>query len=86
MLFDAADILRMGKDLFVQHGFTTNLKGSDWLRRHFPNHRIPRTSTKNKMFRNLNNNLKNGSVSSYCGLLSHGNTFELRQKVCEDYS
>ena len=40
ILFDAADILRMGKDLFVQHGFTTNLKGSDWLRRHFPEHRI----------------------------------------------
>jgi flagellar FliL protein len=28
ILFDAADVLRMGKDLFVQHGFTTNLKGS----------------------------------------------------------
>ena len=30
-LFDAADILRFGKDLIVQHGFTTNLKGIDWL-------------------------------------------------------
>jgi glycine amidinotransferase len=39
-LFDAADIVRCGKDLFVQHGFTTNLKGIDWLRRHFPNHKI----------------------------------------------
>ena len=39
-LFDAADILRMGKDLFIQHGFTTNLKGIDWITRHFPNHRI----------------------------------------------
>ena len=26
-LFDAADVLRFGKDLIVQHGFTTNLKG-----------------------------------------------------------
>ena len=33
--FDAADILRFGKDLIVQHGFTTNLKGIDWLKRHF---------------------------------------------------
>jgi glycine amidinotransferase len=40
ILFDAADILRMGKDLFVQHGFTTNLKGSNWLRRHFKDHRV----------------------------------------------
>jgi hypothetical protein len=39
-LFDAADILRFGKDLIVQHGFTTNLKGIDWLRRHFPDHRV----------------------------------------------
>lgn len=39
-LFDAADIVRLGKDLVVQHGFTTNLKGIDWLRRHFPEHRI----------------------------------------------
>ena len=39
-LFDAADILRFGRDLVVQHGFTTNLKGIDWLRRHFPNHRV----------------------------------------------
>ncbi|MGD2269696.1 MAG: serine/threonine protein kinase [Desulfobacterales bacterium] len=39
-LFDAADVCRMGKDLFVQHGFTTNLKGIDWLQRHFPRHSI----------------------------------------------
>ncbi len=39
-LFDAADVLRFGKDLVVQHGFTTNLKGIDWLRRHFPDHRV----------------------------------------------
>jgi len=39
-LFDAADVMRMGRDLFVQHGFTTNLKAMDWMRRHFPNHRV----------------------------------------------
>lgn len=39
-LFDAADIVRLGNDLVVQHGFTTNLKGIDWLRRHYPDHRI----------------------------------------------
>jgi glycine amidinotransferase len=39
-VFDAADIVRCGRDLFVQHGFTTNLKGVDWLRRHFPDLRI----------------------------------------------
>lgn len=39
-LFDAADVCRMGKDLFVQHGFTTNLKAMNWLQRHFPDHRV----------------------------------------------
>ena len=39
-LFDAADVLRFGRDLVVQHGFTTNLKGIDWLARHFPEHRV----------------------------------------------
>jgi glycine amidinotransferase len=39
-LFDAADIVRCGRDLFVQHGFTTNLKGIEWLRRHFPELRV----------------------------------------------
>ena len=39
-LFDAAEILRFGKDLFYHNNFTSNLKGLDWLRRHFPNHRV----------------------------------------------
>jgi glycine amidinotransferase len=40
ILFDAADVLRFGRDLVVQHGFTTNNKGIDWLQRHFPEHRV----------------------------------------------
>ena len=39
-LFDAADCLRFDKDLIVQHGFTTNLKGINWLSRHFSEHRV----------------------------------------------
>ena len=34
VIFEAADIMKFGRDLFVRHGFTTNLKGIDWLRRH----------------------------------------------------
>lgn len=44
ILFDAADVARIGRDLFVQHGFTTNLKGIDWLRRQFPDHRVHKVS------------------------------------------
>ena len=39
-LFDAADILRIGKDFFCQHGLTTNRRGMEWLQRHYPDHRI----------------------------------------------
>jgi len=34
-VFDAADIYRCGKDLFVQIGFTTNKKGFEWIKRTF---------------------------------------------------
>jgi glycine amidinotransferase len=39
-LFDAADVVRYGKDLFAQKSMVTNDAGVDWLRRHFPNHRV----------------------------------------------
>ena len=39
-LFDAADVVRCGKDLFVQKSMVTNDAGIDWLRRHFRDHRI----------------------------------------------
>jgi len=39
-LFDAADIMRIGKDLFCQHGLTTNRRGMQWLQRHYPDHRV----------------------------------------------
>ena len=38
--FDAADIVRFGKDLFVQKSMVTNNLGIDWLRRHYPDHRV----------------------------------------------
>jgi len=39
-LFDAADVVRFGKDLFVQYSMVTNDAGIRWLRSHVPNHRI----------------------------------------------
>ena len=44
-LFDAADVLRFGRDLVVQHGFTTNLKGIDWLRATFPSTGFTRSTS-----------------------------------------
>jgi glycine amidinotransferase len=39
-LFDAADVGRFGRDLFVQRSTATNGAGIDWLRRHFSEHRV----------------------------------------------
>ncbi len=40
ILFDAADIMRVGKDLFIQHGLTTNRKAMEWFKRKYPNFRV----------------------------------------------
>ena len=39
-LFDAKEFARMGKDIVIQHGFTANLAGINWVQRHFPDLRI----------------------------------------------
>ena len=39
-LFDAADMMRLGKDIVFQPSMVSNMAGADWIRRHFPNHRI----------------------------------------------
>lgn len=43
-LFDAADVARCGKDLFVQKSMVTNDAGIEWLRRHYPDHRVHRVT------------------------------------------
>lgn len=45
----------------------------------FPHHQILRTATKRRVYKNLNEK----SLASYCGLLSHGNTYKLQQKIIE---
>jgi retron-type reverse transcriptase len=49
---------------------------------HFGKHRVLRTSTKRRMFRNLKNN-KKADVSrvSYLGMLEHGNAYKLRKII-----
>lgn len=48
---------------------------------HFPDHRVLRTSTKRRMFRNIEENSKPERVHSYLGMLSHGNAFKLSQEA-----
>ncbi len=55
-----------------------------WI--HFSHHRILRSSTKRRMFKNLGRNPTNETVVSYRGLLSYGNAHELERKILERYS
>jgi retron-type reverse transcriptase len=49
---------------------------------HFPHHRVLRTATKRRMFRNIHSNgKKEESVQSYLGMLRYGNTFKLRENL-----
>jgi len=47
--FDAADVVRFGKDLFVQKSMVTNNSGIDWLRRHYPDHRVHKVRYKESL-------------------------------------
>lgn len=48
---------------------------------HFPHHRQLRTATKKKIIRNMKTYPKPETVNSYRGLLKHGNTKKLQNKI-----
>ena len=48
---------------------------------HFPHYRVLRTTTRRRMQKRLKNNPAKESKSSYLGLLSHGNTYKLREEI-----
>lgn len=50
---------------------------------HFPNHRVLRTTTKNRMMRNLKKNTKEETKQSYLGLLSHGNGYKIQEVIID---
>ncbi|MCX6726418.1 MAG: reverse transcriptase/maturase family protein [Candidatus Shapirobacteria bacterium] len=48
---------------------------------HFGHHRILRTATKHHMLKRLRQNNSLETLNSYLGLLRHGNTYKLSQKI-----
>ncbi len=48
---------------------------------HFPDHRILRSTTKNRMIRNLQVNKSQETKASYLGLLKHGNTYSIKKRL-----
>ena len=59
--------------------FASGIDFLGWV--NFPHHKVLRTSTKHRMFQKLEREIKRGTIKSYLGLLSHGNTYKLRQRV-----
>ena len=59
--------------------FASGIDFLGWV--HFPDHRVLRTSTKRRMFKAISMNLKEEAISSYLGMLGHGNTWKVRKKV-----
>jgi hypothetical protein len=48
----------------------------------FPHHRVLRTATKKRMFRNIKDKAgKRETVQSYLGFLKHGDAYKLRQRI-----
>lgn len=48
---------------------------------HFSDHRVLRTATKRRIFNKLEINRKPETTASYLGLLKHGNTYKIKNKM-----
>jgi len=51
----------------------------------FPNHRVLRTTTKKRMLRRWGRCQTDETYNSYLGLMKHGNTQKLRERLTKDY-
>ena len=84
-LFKIGDFLleRLKLDLHPDKVFIKTIaSGIDflgWI--HFPDHRVLRTSTRKRMFNRLGKTNKKEILSSYMGLLNHGNTNKLKNRI-----
>jgi len=75
--------LQLHPDKLSIETFSSGVDFLGWII--FPKHIILRTKTKKRMFYRLRNNAISQSLISYLGLLSHGNTFGLSNKVLDEY-
>lgn len=73
--------LSLHPDKVFIKSFASGVDFLGWV--HFPYHRVLRTSTKRRMFKNIKNDPRREKVQSYLGLLSHGDTQGLKEKVKE---
>lgn len=64
----------------VYQDFSSGIDFLGWV--HFPDHQVLRTSTKRRMLKRVRGQQKDSlTIQSYLGMLKHGNTEKLREKV-----
>ena len=63
--------------------FASGVDFLGWV--HFPDHRVLRNKTKQRMMRNIKSAVSEESLMSYLGLISHGNTKKLREQVVGEW-
>lgn len=70
-------------DKLLLKTFASGVDFLGWV--HFPDHRVLRSKTKQRMFRNIRSSISEESLQSYLGLIGHGNTAKLREQVVGEY-
>lgn len=63
--------------------YTSGVDFLGWV--NYPYHRILRTSTKKRMLQRIVRSSSESTLQSYLGLMSHGDTYELRQKLLNSW-
>ncbi len=71
--------LTLHPDKVLIKTFASGVDFLGWV--HFPDHRVLRMTTKRRMIKRLQVHPTPETVSSYLGLLRHGNTGQLRQRL-----
>lgn len=62
--------------------FASGVDFLGWI--HFPNHRVLRSASRRRMLRNLDKNRGELRITSYKGMLSHGNAHKLITRYLQD--
>ena len=71
--------LSLHKDKVFIQTFSSGTDFLGWV--HFPYHRVPRTSTKKRMLKRIKEFPTEETLASYWGLLKHGSTYNLANRI-----
>lgn len=84
VFFESILKLRLHPDKVSIETVSSGVDFLGWV--HFPKHRVLRTTTKKRMFKRLRMSEGNPEVvSSYLGLISHGNSMKLKNRIETEY-